>query len=180
MFPLARHENLIVTETADETLVYDQETWKAHCLNRTASLVLKHCDGRTPVPELARILHQELGLPAEEAVVELALEQLARRHLLHEPAWPFAFAHRASRRDVLRKLGAAVATLPLIMTMTARPARAQASAAGSSNTPSTLAQFCVGLVCFPGVNGDAVCQTVGGNNCKCQNSGVSPGNCNIT
>jgi hypothetical protein len=43
--PQARTEGLTVRELAEETLVYDKERHKAHCLNRTAACVWKHCDG---------------------------------------------------------------------------------------------------------------------------------------
>ncbi|MDQ5844969.1 MAG: PqqD family protein, partial [Acidobacteriota bacterium] len=54
--PLARQSSLIVKELEDETLVYDQETDQAHCLNETAALVWKNCDGRNSVNEIARLL----------------------------------------------------------------------------------------------------------------------------
>ncbi len=43
--PVARHKNLIVKELPDETLIYDLDSDKAHCLNQTAALVWKNCDG---------------------------------------------------------------------------------------------------------------------------------------
>jgi hypothetical protein len=46
MFPRARAENLTVRVLGDETLVYDQERHKAHCLNATAALVWRHCNGK--------------------------------------------------------------------------------------------------------------------------------------
>ena len=47
--PAARTSGLVVRELAEETLVYDEERHRAHCLNRTAALVWRHCDGKTPV-----------------------------------------------------------------------------------------------------------------------------------
>ena len=51
--PRARQASLIIKEVDDETLIYDLETDKAHCLNSTASRVWKSCDGRTSVAEIA-------------------------------------------------------------------------------------------------------------------------------
>ena len=47
MLPHARVNELIVRELPEETLVYDQKHDKAHCLNRAAALVWRHCDGQT-------------------------------------------------------------------------------------------------------------------------------------
>ena len=74
--PAARQAGLVVRELPGETLVYDLENNKAHCLNGTAALVWRRCDGQTTVAELAQTLHEELGLPADEVPVRLALEQL--------------------------------------------------------------------------------------------------------
>ena len=64
--PAARQAGLVVRELPGETLVYDLENNKAHCLNGTAALVWRRCDGQTTVAELAQTLHEELGLPADE------------------------------------------------------------------------------------------------------------------
>ena len=66
----------------DETLLYDHQRHKGHCLNATAALVWRHCDGNTSVEELTRIVAQEMGIAQAAQVVGLALEQLGRRHLL--------------------------------------------------------------------------------------------------
>ena len=44
--PHARTDNLVIRELDDETLVYDMERDEAHCLNQTAALVWKQCDGK--------------------------------------------------------------------------------------------------------------------------------------
>jgi len=101
--PKARQDKLTVRQLADETLVFDHLTSKAHCLNLTAGLVWKHCDGKTTVRQLAGLLQRELGVPASEALVHLALEQLARRRLL-EPLPAESAEVRQSRRRMLRKV----------------------------------------------------------------------------
>ena len=53
LLPKARQDKLIVRELPNETLLYDHVSAKAHCLNQTAGLVRKHCDGQTTVGELA-------------------------------------------------------------------------------------------------------------------------------
>jgi hypothetical protein len=109
----------------DEILLYDEQTHKAHSLNTTASWVWQHCDGRTTVADLAEGLHRERGLPRSEEIVRLALDQLARRGLLvnaSEMPRPVV-----GRRDALKALAVAAASLPLVVTMASRPARAAAS-----------------------------------------------------
>lgn len=85
LLPQARTEGVTIREMPQETLVFDRQTHKAHCLNAIAALVWKHCDGRTSVAELAQLLKTKLAVAESEAVVQLALEQLSRRQLLEQP-----------------------------------------------------------------------------------------------
>ena len=78
MKPRARKQGLVVTELPDELLVYDLERHKAHCLNPTAALVFKHCDGRRTVEQIARSLSTELDVAADERLVWLSLDRLAQ------------------------------------------------------------------------------------------------------
>jgi hypothetical protein len=120
MRPLARKEKLTIRELPEETLIYDLERHALHCLNRTAALVWKHCDGRHDAAALAALLAGKLGLPAEEAeaAARLALEQLGRRKLLQEAVAPPEGEERLTRRGALRQMTvAAAASLPLIMTL---------------------------------------------------------------
>ncbi len=104
MMPRARQDDLVVEELPDETLVYDLERHKARCLNRTSGLVWRRCDGRTTVAEVAALLERELKIPADEAVVWMALDRLGRAHLLKEKVTLPADRARYSRREVLRTL----------------------------------------------------------------------------
>ena len=127
MFPKARKNKISIRELAEETIVYDLERDKAHSLNPTSAFIWRHCDGKTSVVELARLVHAELELPDSPELVQLALDQMARRHLLTE-AMPAPASRRefagCSRRDMLKKLAVAAVALPIIMTITARRARA--------------------------------------------------------
>ena len=82
MTPKAREEELVVRELGDETLVYDLKSHKAHCLNRTAALVWKSCDGRRTIREIAAAVGREAGAQVDERVVWLGLERLNRVRLL--------------------------------------------------------------------------------------------------
>jgi hypothetical protein len=135
VFPRARNDHLTVCELPEETLVYDRLRHKGHCLNATAALVWRHCDGETSVDELARIVANELGIGQAAAVVGLALEQLGRRHLFDEDAPPLPMAERVSRREVLKKLALAAASLPLVMTVATKTAAQSVSGGGASSDP---------------------------------------------
>ncbi len=130
LMPRAREDELVVEELPDETLVYDLKRHKARCLNRTAALVWRHCDGQTTVPELAALLGEQLATPTDEAVVWMALDRLGRAHLLSEPVTLPADRARYSRREVLRTLRRVAGIsllLPVIESIVAPRAAAQAS-----------------------------------------------------
>ena len=104
---------------------------KAHCLNRVTALVWRNCDGRTDLAGLARLVEREQGITGGAVVVQLALEQLASRHLLEGTVERGSAAQRRSRREVLKRLAAAAVTLPVILTVAAPRANA-----------ATLPHFC--------------------------------------
>lgn len=149
--PNARSAGLLVRELADEVLVYDAGRHRAHCLNRTAALVWRSCDGRTPISAIAERVSRRLSAPVAEDVVWLALDQLAESDLLStadaapRPAPP----GRVSRRVMLRRLGAAAAVaLPLVTSVASpTPAQAQSSALCNDDTECPEGQECVGGIC---------------------------------
>ncbi|MSP59307.1 MAG: PqqD family protein [Myxococcales bacterium] len=122
---------LVIRELPDELLVYDSTRHEAHCLNRAAMLVWRRCDGATTVDEMAAEL-ERAGLPREAAVVELALDELERAHLVElRKAAPTDRADRVrrSRRNVLRQIGliaGAAVALPIVQSIVA-PSVAQAA-----------------------------------------------------
>ncbi|HSF29055.1 MAG TPA: PqqD family protein [Candidatus Tectomicrobia bacterium] len=144
--PSARTEGIVVQALPDEVLVYDLERHKAHCLNRTAALIWKQCNGQTSVTEMICILEQELKTPVPEGVVWLALRQLGRAHLLAERVDRSAGQAMMSRRAVIRRLGwGAALTLPLVTSIVA-PTAVEAATCLPSLSPCTSgAQCCSGL-----------------------------------
>ena len=130
LMPRARQDELVVEELQDETLVYDLKRHKACCLNRTAALVWRHCDGRTSVAEVATLLEEQLAIPTDEAVVWMALDRLSRAHLLTEPVTLPADRAQYSRRQMLRTLRRAAGIsllLPVIESIVSPLAAAQGS-----------------------------------------------------
>lgn len=122
--PKARQEGIIVRELHEEVLIYDLQSDKAHCLNKTAGFIWQHCDGRTKVATVARLLSTEEQTPVDESVVLLALDQLAERHLLDGPLIR-PLGTKVSRRNLVLKYAPAALVLPVILSITA-PTAAQA------------------------------------------------------
>jgi hypothetical protein len=113
MKPNAREKGLVVQDLPDETLVYDLERHRAHCLNRTAAAVWRLCDGKRDEAALAMLLEKDLGTAADEDIVRLALRDLDRARLLQEP---LAAAPSLSRRRLIQRLGGSIA-LPLVVSI---------------------------------------------------------------
>lgn len=182
--PRARADGLVVRSLAGETLVYDLERHRVHCLNRTTALVWRCCDGRSDVVRIASRVARETAAPADEALVWLALRQLDKARLLQDRL------HRGetpqlSRREVARRLGLSVALLPLIATVLApTPAEAAACSAATNRDigcPCTSVAQCVATctTCPNGHNCSVQCGIpVGGTTalCCCCNGGGT-GNC---
>ncbi len=129
-FPKARRKDLVVEELPDETLVYDLERDKAHCLNPTAALVWSRCDGNTSVADMASSLEQELDLPADESLVWMALDRLGKARLLEDPVGLPGEAARYSRREMMRTFGRVAGLtllLPAVSSIVAPLAAMQAS-----------------------------------------------------
>ena len=174
--PAAREGELVVQEVMEEILVYDLKRHQAHCLNRAAAFVWRHCDGRRSVPCLARLLGQELGAPVSEQVVWLALDQLDRRRLLEGRLARPAGTVRVSRRELMRKLGLAGAALPWVASIAAPKAAAAA-------TPVYVDRAC--CRCASGLGfrynpGWTPCSEIRYNceaNCRANNSTVSSFTC---
>lgn len=137
--PLARTDQLIVKEVDNEVLVYDLKTDQAHCLNKTAAMVWRQCDGKTTVQDIARSLPQGDTSSVDETVVWLALDEMKRFNLLEvTPAKPVELLG-LSRRQVMRTLGVAAIALPVVVSIVSpTPAHAASpcSAGDSCNVPS--------------------------------------------
>jgi hypothetical protein len=146
--PQARTDNLVIRELDDETLVYDMDRDEAHCLNQTAALVWKECNGKTTATQAARALKKELDVPVDADVIWLAVKQLQRFHLVETSGK----SPSVSRRDLVLKYAPAALALPVILSITApTPAGisscgGQGALCGGSNPP-----------CCSGCNCDGTC-----------------------
>ena len=118
---MARQNGIVVQEMPDEVLVYDLDTNKAHCLNQSAALVWKSCDGSNTVADIVK----QFDGKVTEDFVWLAIDQLNENGLLANEIAP-RFQGQ-SRRQVLKTIGlASMVALPVIASLVA-PANALAS-----------------------------------------------------
>lgn len=145
--PAARKDDLVVQELPEEVLVYNTKRHTAHCLNPTAALVWKHCDGQTTVTDMLRILRRELNQPVDEAVVWLAVRQLEKARLLAAHMTRPEDQISLSRREVVRRVGVAAAvTLPLVTSVIA-PMAIQAGSCRAAGQPCTTSVQCCSGIC---------------------------------
>ena len=133
--PRARKDDLVVEEVFDELVIYDLKQNRVHSLNPTAALIWQHCDGHTTPVEMLTLLEEKLDAPVQDDLVWYTLERLEKARLLEESAAdiPSSLSEtKITRRQALRKLGIAVAMVPVVTTIVAP----QAAQAASSACPS--------------------------------------------
>ena len=137
--PLARQKGLVVQEMPDEVLVYDLDSNKAHCLNQSAALVWKSCDGNNSVADIMREFETNGGGKVSEDLVWLAIDQLNEKGLLEGDIAP-RFQGQ-SRRQVIKTIGlASMVALPVIASLVA-PQNALGSISCACQTTANCAQL---------------------------------------
>jgi hypothetical protein len=153
--PLARQKGLVVQEMPDEVLVYDLDTNKAHCLNQSAALVWKSCDGNNSISDIMKHFELTGAGKVSEDFVWLAIDQLNENGLMDGDVAP-RFAGQ-SRRQVLKTIGfASVVALPIIASVVAPQ-----NALGAVNCGCTSNANCAGKTQCPAqtCNQAGVCST---------------------
>jgi hypothetical protein len=148
VLPPGRTEALVTQELPDELLVYDLNRHRAHCLNKTAAAVWKHCDGCTSISEAIRLLGGELGVQVDADAILLALDQLDRARLLNEriARTPEMKQARMTRREAIRKVGLAGAVaLPLVISIIAPTAAEAGTCLAKGTSCVSSAQCCSGI-----------------------------------
>ncbi|MBA2334355.1 MAG: PqqD family protein [Blastocatellia bacterium] len=157
-FPVARRNGLVVQEVPDEVLVYDLDSNKAHCLNKTAALVWKSCNGSNTISDISKLVESEAGGSVSGDIVWLAIDQLSENGLL-ETQINSKFAGQ-SRREVIKKIGlASMVAIPVIASLVAPQ---NALAVGSCNCSANSAcaatlVSCPATTCDSGTNGSFTC-----------------------
>jgi hypothetical protein len=111
--PEKRRDDLVTQHVGAETLLYDEATHQAYCLNATAAAVWAACDGVRGVKAVAAAATVALEHPVSEELVEFALVELRRDGLLEARILTESVVF-PSRREMLKKLGAGAVLLPSI------------------------------------------------------------------
>lgn len=138
--------NLVVDEVRDETLVYDLDRHRAHCLNATAGFLLRSADGTRSVAELAALAESAFGVTDAEQAVRHGLERLRKAGLLDWRDAPKG-AERVSRREMLLKVAAVGLVIPTVATLIS-PFPAQAATYILNSACTSVAE--VGKCCKKG------------------------------
>lgn len=168
VLPRARATGLVIKELHGETLVYDLERNEAHCLNQTAALVWKWCDGRTRIERITGLLQKQFDASVDPDLVWLALKELRRFHLIEESENVFAPAPVSRRKLVLKYAPAAALVLPLIVSIIAPTAAAAATDPCAAPTgrpdtcPCTSDNDCASQNCNMGTCGPQLKPNPGG------------------
>lgn len=156
--PCLRTQGLVIHDLPDEVLVYDRERDMAHCLNQTAALVWRACDGQLAPNEIARKLTVDLETAISEDLVLLALAQLEAFHLLTPTQCQRPYP-ALSRRQMVRSLGVAAAVALPVITSIVAPTPAQAATCIPPNAPCTPSVLCCSpLGCNPDAPGGPRCR----------------------
>jgi hypothetical protein len=137
--PRARRSGLVVRRLGDETVVYDVERHRAHCLSPLVARIWRACDGQRSLEQIAETTSGDEGEGPGPDEVAVALVRLRRARLLD--GGPIA----PVRRETLRRL-AGLSALALVTIATPTPLHA-ASCTSSAICASLPAKSCTGLPC---------------------------------
>jgi hypothetical protein len=149
VLPRARTSGLVINELENETLVYDLESNVALCLNRTAALVWKGCDGKTTVAGATALLAKELQTPVDADLLWLTVKRLQHFKLLESSGSRTFIEPVVRRRDLLLKYAPAALALPVIMSISA-PTLAQVISCQAFGGPCSTDGECCSSNCDAG------------------------------
>jgi hypothetical protein len=155
----ARTNNIAVQEAAGETLIYDNEAQQAYCLNETASYIWKNCDGLNSVSDISKLVSKKFDVAYNEDFVWLAIDQLKKDSLLENSVEVSSRFDGLSRREIIKRVGLAVAVFPVVASL------------------SLQAQSAVAGVCSGACSTVASCSAIPGNvpPCLCTAGTCTPG-----
>jgi hypothetical protein len=116
--PIARKNGLVIQDMPDEVLVYDVNANKAHCLNSSAAVVWKACDGSNSIADIVNEFEKSGHGKVNNDFVWLAIDQLNEKGLIEGS--PRLGNSGRSRRQVIKTLALSTAVaLPIIASLVA-------------------------------------------------------------
>ncbi len=128
-------EGLLTQQVGSETLVYDERTHQAFCLNPVAAEVWRRFDAGGTAAQTAVAVSLALDTPVTEEAVLFAMAELREHGLIAPEA---ASKAAPTRRDLMRQIGAgAIVMLPAVAAVMApRAAQAYNGCVNCNATPS--------------------------------------------
>lgn len=167
MKPKARLENIVVQNSADETLIYDLTINKAYLLNETSAFIWNLCDGQHDLDQIEIKVSKYFKQSATKDFVWLAIDQLNKDNLLGDADELPDHFRGMERRDVIKQIGlATMIALPFITSITAPKAVNAASGACIPDSGDCVdlgdysqSNCCSGLRCFTGASFCLACRT---------------------
>jgi hypothetical protein len=182
--PISRKSDIVIQELDNEILIYDLSTNNAFCLNETAAIIWRLCDGTKTVSEISRDAGRKLNAVVSEEMIWLALDQFKKDQLItKEFEFKSVFAGM-TRREAVRKIGfASMVALPVVASIIA-PISTNAQSCipfDSSCTLSTTGGGCCPMsFCATTPTGDiCTCMCVNPGGCLTQTGCPSTNNCNM-
>lgn len=119
-YPKARTKNLIISELSDELLIYDLESDKCHCLNKTAYLVWQNCNGKNHLHAIAKKFGASSPKEFTERLTILTLAKLEKAKLIEGENAFQTFVAGIPRREMMRSLALSVTVaLPIVASVIA-------------------------------------------------------------
>lgn len=120
MNPKTREKGIVIQNLDDEILVYDLESNKAFCLNKTTSAIWQKCTGELSVEAIVPEVQKDFGTSVTKELVALAIEQLKNDNLLESGENVSTILDGLSRREMVRRVGfMSVVALPLVSSLVA-------------------------------------------------------------
>ena len=157
--PRARVTELVITESRDEVLVYDQAVHHIHHLNRISAVIWRLCDGQRSMTDLVQRVRLDTGEDVDDAVVRLALTKLDEANLLDQPLPGSMRVSTTTRRSLVKRAALASAIVSISAPSAAAADSHCSTVAGSvqSGCPCTYAGQCASGQCnTPWFNGSCV------------------------
>ncbi len=177
MKPIARNKNLVVQQADDELLIYDLDTNKAICLNRTSAFIWENCDGKKSFQGIAEVVEKKFGELVSEDFVKFAVDQLKKENLIDNKDEVVTGFSGMSRREVIKRVGlGSMIALPIVASLTA-PTVSHAASFCTAGGAGGLGDACT---CPMGTPADSSCgqQTCkAGCNCIATQNGDGAGTC---
>lgn len=142
--PLARMEDLVITESGQDLLVFDSLSNELHHLDALSATVWRQLDGISTELEILGSTRESLGDHVTADSIDLAIVALGKANLLSGQVPTVMSDGASSRRRFLKKAGLA-ASVPVIASVTA-PLATRASSLSTCDVAESCAVVGLGQI----------------------------------